>query len=302
MNRSAIRTSGRTAVLALCSAALLLLTLSGCGGTATSAGSQSGIPAAKTTADTKTLTFDPVASQTGRPRKAAESTLTAPWFPPPGVNGIAPLVNADYISKLTYAISGNQQFWIARPTDKNRPLSFGTDAASLLATSTGFSVGAIVPVRRVDPALVASGTTPTDPVKAIEPSPTGYQVALKGDVGLTSFGVRPNAKAGDWLLDPNGELVNWAAALETVKAAGMTPTGAYITRTAFALEGKPVLYLSWGVFEDKATGKALAVALHQPPAIAATWGIGGQQLKMGAAYDPATIFKPVTVTPVAAPQ
>jgi hypothetical protein len=235
------------------------------------------------------LVFDLAASHKGRPRTWAESTTTVVWFPPAGIDGLRQQLDAKHIAELTHAISGNAQFWIEVPNNHTAPLIFGPDAVSRLATSTGFSAGTVVPVYNVE-SVSAAG-----PV--LGKTPVAYQVLLTGNVGATSFGMRPGPSKGVWLLDPNGELVNWSSAIDAIgRDTTFTSTSAGVVHTAFDLAGKPALYLSWAVFRD-AKGRQQAVTLHNPPPIKATWAIGNDQpLQLGRLYDLKTIVGPVTIT------
>jgi len=215
--------------------------------------------------------------------------MTADWFPPAGIDGLRQQLDAKQFAELTHIISGNPQFWIEVPNDRTSPLLFGPDAVSRLATSTGFSAGTVVPVCDV---ASASANGPV-----LGTAPVSYQVLLTGNVGATSFGMRPGSGTGVWLLDPNGELVNWSVAIDAIgRDTSFTSTSAGVVHTAFDLAGKPALYLSWVVFRD-AKGRQQAVALHNPPPIKATWAIGeGQPLSLGHIYDLKTIVGPVTIT------
>ena len=278
-----------TSLLAL----LALASLCGCGPATSPSGSGSASSGSSSTTGTsgasKSLTFDLAASQTGRPRRAVESTLSTSWFPPAGTDGLRKQLDAGQISILSHAISGNDQFWIERPTDHARPILFGTDARSVLATSAGFSAGTLVPVYSVKSVSVDGPVLGSVPV--------GYQVLLTGEVGSTSFGVRPGAKKGEWLLDPNGELVNWSGAIDAIgRKVGFVSTAAGVVHTAFDLGGRPAVYLTWAVFSD-AKGQRQVVALHSPPPITATWAIGANEpLQLGRIYDFKTIVGPVTIT------
>jgi hypothetical protein len=272
--------------------------LSGCGAPATTSsttGATSGASASATAAGpAQDLTFNLAASRTGRPRKAPESTASLPWFPPAGsTSGLRQVTDKKQIKQLTDAASANGQFWIERPKDHARPIIFGSDAVSVLATSTGFSTALVVPVYPITPTQSAGATD----LPAPSGKPTGYQVILSGTVGETSFGLRPGTKSGEWLLDPNGELVNWGNAIDAVgRKVGFVAEQAYVTHSAFDLGGKPALYTTWAVFRDS-KGKQYAVTLHSPPPIKATWAIAGQPLRMATVYDTKTVFGPVTVTP-----
>lgn len=298
----------RVSQLALTSVAVLAVAaaLAGCSApTATSGASGSASTesasssSATSTGAAQTLAFDLAASHKGRPRKTPESTLTASWFPPNAelLTGLRQVTDAKQIAALTHAASGNEQFWIERPNDHVRPLAFGSDAVSLLATSTGFKTALVIPVRDVAPEK-RGGTAP-ELAADLKGTPTAYQVLLSGDVGETSFGLRKGSKPGQWLLDPNGELVNWGNAIDAVsRDANFTAEQAYVTHTAFDLGGRPALYITWAVFRD-ANGKQHVVALHNPPAIKATWAIGAakEQLRLAKAYDPQTVYGPVLLTP-----
>jgi hypothetical protein len=285
----------RVSLAALTSLAVLLAlaSLFGCGSPAATSGPGSASTSASSSASaqgaSKSLTFDLAASQSGRPRTWAESTITASWFPPAGVDGLRTQLDAKQIAALTRAISGNEQFWIERLSDHTKPITFGSDARSLLATSTGFSAATIVPVYNIK--SVSGGAA------VLAPSPTGYEVLLTGDVGSTSFGVRPGPARGVWLLDPNGELVNWSGAIDAIgRKTDFTSTSASVVHATFDLGGKPALYLSWAVFRDS-KGRRQIVALHSPPQIKATWTVGNNEpLQLGRVYDFATITSPVTIT------
>lgn len=257
---------------------------------------------ATSTANQQSLAFDLAASHTGRPRKAPESTLSASWFPPSGElsTGLRQVTDKKQIAALTHAASANGQFWIERPNDHVKPIVFGSDATSVLATSTGFSTALIVPVRDVaNPSAASHGPAGGNHALAadLKAAPTAYQVLLAGDVGDTSFGLRKGSKPGEWLLDPNGELVNWGNSIDAVgRDVGFTAEQAYVTHTAFDLGGRPALFLTWAVFRD-AKGKEYAVALHSPPPIKATWAIAGTPLRLATAYPPATVYGPVVITP-----
>jgi hypothetical protein len=253
---------------------------------------------ATATAAPQTLAFDLAASRKGRPRTTHESTLTATWFPPKAefTTGLRQVTDAKQLAALTRTASGNQQFWIERPGDHANPIVFGADANRILASSKGFKTALIVPVRDVS-APNAGGTS--DLAADLKGTPVGYQVLLSGDVGETSFGLRKGSKPGQWLLDPNGELVNWGNAIDAVgRDAGFTTEEAYVTHTAFDLGGRPALYLTWAVFRD-AKGKQHVVALHNPPAIKATWAIGEAKQRLGLAtsYAPKAVYGPVILTP-----
>ena len=288
-----------TAVLVLAGLGML----SGCAGSAPSTRS-SGSSAAETsgassqassTTTPQQLTFDAGASKTGRPRKGPESEFSAAWFPPSDVNGLQQLTDPKKVAALTAAASANPGFWIERPNNHTQPIVFGEEAVSLLSTSTGFSTALIVPVRPIasGPSAATGGLSGG----AGSLKPAGYQVTLAGDVGETSFGLRPGTKTGAWALDPNGELVNYGGAIDAVShESSFTPVEAYVTTSAFDLGGRPAVYLSWAVFRD-AKGKELAVALHSPPPIKATWAIAGQPLRLGGVYESKTVFGPVTITP-----
>ncbi|HEY5539937.1 MAG TPA: hypothetical protein VIL41_00610 [Coriobacteriia bacterium] len=279
-------------------AVALTAALAGCGSAgSTTGGSPSSGPStsATSTGTPQTLTFDLAASRAGRPRTTAESTLTISWFPPGGVTGLEQLIDTKRIAELAHAASGNGQFWIDRPKDHAEPIVFGSEAVSLLATSTGFSTALIVPVRDVAaPKSVTSQELAADP----KGTPVSYEVLLAGDVGETSFGLRKGTKPGQWLLDPNGELVNWGNSIDAVgRKAGFVAEQAFVTHTAFDLGGRAAVYLTWAVFRD-AKGKELAVVLHNPPPIKATWAIaGGQPLHIATVYEPGTAFGPVVLTP-----
>ena len=285
-----------TSLVALALAALgVVAALGGCGSSGTAgqsgpAGGASGTSAATgTVGASKAFTLDLDASHKGRPHTWTESTVTAEWFPTPGIDGLRQQLDAKQIAALTHAISGNSQFWIEVPDDHTSPLLFGRDAVSRLATSTGFSAGTVVPVYDV------TSVSTNGPV--LGSTPVSYQVLLSGNVGATSFGMRPGSGKGVWLLDPNGELVNWSVAIDAIgRDAGFVSTSASVVHTAFDLGGKPALYLSWAVFRD-AKGRMQAVALHSPPRIKATWAIGDRlPLQLGRTYDMKTIAGPVTIT------
>jgi hypothetical protein len=257
----------------------------------TTAGASTSTTAAGPSQD---LTFNLAASHIGRPRKAPESTATLPWFPPAGsTTGLRQVADKQQIKQLTDAAAANGQFWIERPNDHARPIIFGSDAVSILSTSTGFSTALIVPVYGIAPAASSGATDLAAPTG----KPVSYQVILSGTLGETSFGLRPGAKSGQWLLDPNGELVNWGNAIDAVgRNVGFVAEQAYVTHSAFDLGGKPALYLTWAVFRDS-KGKQYAVTLHSPPPIKATWAIAGQPLRMASVYESTRVFGPVTVTP-----
>lgn len=298
--------SRRLSHAAVTSAVLLgiVAALAGCSSSQSSSSSTSPGAAGTTTSAAATstagpqqaLTFDLVASHKGRPRSAAENTLSASWFPPDAafLTGLRQVTDAKQIAALTHAASGNSQFWIERPNDHARPIVFGSDAVSILATSTGFSTALVVPVRDVSAPSKGAATSIVD----LKAAPSSYQVLLAGDVGETSFGLRKGAKSGQWLLDPNGELVNWGNAIDAVgRDVGFVAEQAYVTHTAFDLGGRAALYLTWAVFRGT-NGAQHVVALHNPPAIKATWAIGKNvPLRLATVYDPATIYGPVLLTP-----
>ena len=132
----------------------------------------------------------------------------------------------------------------------------------------------------------------------LKAEPASYQVLLSGDVGETSFGLRKGSKPGEWLIDPNGELVNWGNAIDAVgRDLSFVADQAYVTHTAFDLGGRPALYLTWAVFRNSAKNQEYAVALHNPPALNVDWTIAGKPLKLATAYAPATVYGPVVLTP-----
>lgn len=221
--------------------------------------------------------------------------MTIAWFPPAEVTGLHQVTDKKQLADLTRAATANSRFWISRPNNRAKPIVFGRDATSILSTSPGFATALIVPVREVKPTPAAQGS----PDLGIDVSgkPVGYEVVLSGAVGDTSFGLRPTSTPGEWLLDPNGELLNWGNAIDSVsRVASFTAEQAYVTRSAFDLTGKPALFLSWAVFRD-ANGKQYAATLHSPPPIKATWAIADKPLRIGSVYDTKVIFGPVTLTP-----
>lgn len=295
----------RVSQLALTSLAIVALaaTLAGCsasgstGGTGGSASTGSSSSAAtSSTAGQQTLPFDHAASLAGRPRRAAESTLSVAWFPPDAtlLTGLRQLTDKKKIAELAKAASGNAQFWIELPNNHSKPIVFGSDAVSILSTSTGFSTALIIPVRGIAKQPVAGKPLAAD----LKATPSAYQVLLSGDVGETSFGLRKGSKPGEWLLDPNGELVNWGNAIDAVgRDAGFVADQAYVTHTAFDLGGRPALFVSWAVFRNSSKNQEYAVALHNPPALDVDWTIADKPLKLATAYAPATVYGPVVLTP-----
>ena len=247
------------------------------------------------------MALDAAATKADRPHTAPESTVTVEWFPPVERNGLTQLKDRAQVQELVRAARGNAQFWISRPNNHAQPIVRGAEAASLLASAgAGFATALVVPVYTID----ASVDGPQDLTSLLghktnaftDRQPTSYQVILSGTVGDTSFGLRPGTKRGEWLLDPNGELLNWGNSIDAVgRKVGFVAERAYITRTVFDLEGKPALYATWAVFVD-ANYKAYATALHGPPPIKATWTIAGQPLKLATVYETSAVFGPVTLT------
>ena len=299
LNRISFQRVSQLALTSLAIAALAAA-LAGCsapsstGGSASTGASSSA--AASSTVGPQTLSFDRAASLVGRPRKAAESTVSAPWFPPAStqLTGLRQLTDKKQIAELAKAASANSQFWIELPNNHSQPIVFGSDAASILSTSTGFSTALIVPVRDIAKQSAADKSLAADP----KAPPVSYQVLLSGDVGETSFGLRKGTKPGEWLIDPNGELVNWGNAIDAVgRDANFVADQAYVTHTAFDLGGRPALYISWAVFRNSAKNQEYAVALHNPPALNVDWTIAGKPLRLATAYAPATVYGPVVLTP-----
>ena len=302
LNRIMFRRVSQLA-LTLLAIVALAATLTGCsassstGGTGSaSTGSSSSATASSTVGQQQTLPFDHAASLAGRPRRAAESTLNVAWFPPDPtlLTGLRQLTDKKKIAELAKAASGNAQFWIELPNNHAKPIVFGSEAVSILSTSTGFSTALIVPVRAIGKQSAADKSLAAD----LKATPTAYQVLLSGDVGETSFGLRKGSKPGEWLLDPNGELVNWGNAIDAVgRDATFAADQAYVTHSAFDLGGRPALFVSWAVFRNSAKNQEYAVALHNPPALNVDWTIAGKPLRLATAYAPATVYGPVVLTP-----
>jgi hypothetical protein len=107
----------------------------------------------------------------------------------------------------------------------------------------------------------------------------------------------PTTKPGEWSLDSRGELLNWSKSIDALgRNVGFVATKAAVTHTAFGVEGKRAVVLTWALFTD-ARGRVVVAALRDLPPTSGTWAIGGEPLHSGAIYPFASIFTTVTATP-----
>jgi hypothetical protein len=220
--------------------------------------------------------------------------VTLAWFPPAGTDGLRPLLDQQQLVQITQAAMTSSQFWILPSAESTGPLTFGDAAREAVTRHGEFTSGQIVPVVPVI-GKPAGGRIP--PLDKILGKPTGYQVYLEGPAGVTSFGMSPGAKPGTWNLDSRGELLNWTKAIAEVgRDVGFVPTRAVVTHTAFGIDGKSAVILSWLVFTD-ARGRTLAATLRDLPPTGVTWKLGAEPLQSGALHPFATIFTTVTATP-----
>ena len=297
MSRTHLRR--RTRRLALTLVLVMLagaLPLSGCGSGASSAKGASGgaASAAALPAETRAFGFDVKATRAGVSPNATLTPAALAWFPPDSTDGLRPLLDQQELRELTQVAMVSPQFWILPSSDSTAPITFGEVARTHVDDSGEFTAGTVVPVV---PLLRAPRAGTSLSFDWMFGTPTGYQVYLEGPAGVTSFGMTPGARPGTWVMDSRGELLNWPKTISALnRKAGFVATHGAITHTAFAVQGKRALYLTWAVFPD-ARGQVVAAALRDLPPTGDAWKLAGDSLHSGAIYPLASIFSTVTATP-----
>jgi hypothetical protein len=238
--------------------------------------------------------FNPAVSSTGPAATTTETPLVVPWFPPPGTDGLRHVVDATQLAELSHAAMATPEFWAGRSDGASPTVVFGDSARKLMSAGGGFTEATIVPVRP----LTTKAPGPTEAtVTSLLGKPSSFQVFLSGPAGLTSFGLRPSGRSGEWLLDPRGELYNWPSVIDALgRSVGFVATSAVVTHGAYLTDAKRVLYLSWAIFRD-AGGREVAIALRDMPLTGDTWTLGGQPLGATKVFPSRSIFETVTATP-----